>query len=262
MPPLYPPEYPYRPDAPLLSLGPAFSEDIARTLVGAIWHENLDQPHETQVRTAAGLTMLEAFHPRDQLETMLAAQGVAVHCAIMDSLRYAANPKLPPQLAIKFRANAASMNRMFCLNLRELANLQSRPLPPRPGENPTSPTGDGGDPTEAAAVAKPRVRRARAETSRANVANPTVATQQSVADPVGAPAEPPVTLEDIPEIPEDIETRPDGTPPHCLYAQGTDRPLCPAARGPDHDGTRHAPKTLADGQRPKGPGAWRNRTGA
>jgi hypothetical protein len=58
MPPLYPPEYPYRPDAPLLSLGPSFSEEIARSLVSAIWHENREQPHESDVRTAAGLTML------------------------------------------------------------------------------------------------------------------------------------------------------------------------------------------------------------
>ena len=70
MPPLYPPEYPYRPDAPLLSLGPAFSEEIARSLVRAIWHENREQPHETDVRTAAGLPMLEAFHPNYILDKM------------------------------------------------------------------------------------------------------------------------------------------------------------------------------------------------
>src|SRR3984957_19146655 len=167
MPPLCPPEYPYRPDAPLLSMGPAFSEEIARSVVGAIWHENRDQPHETNVRTAAGLTMLEAFRPRDQLETMLAAQGVAAHCAIMDSFRCAANPNTPPLLAIKIRANAVSMNRMFCTNLRELAHLQSHPLPPRPAQPPISPTptGDGGDPPAGAPVARPGMSRARATTA-------------------------------------------------------------------------------------------------
>jgi len=87
-------------------MGPAFSEEIARSLVRAIWHENREQPHETDVRTAAGLTMLEAFHPRDQLETMLAAQGVAAHCAIMDNFRGAAHPDTPPLLALKYRANS------------------------------------------------------------------------------------------------------------------------------------------------------------
>src|SRR5579872_728343 len=108
IPPLYPPEYPYRPDAPLLSLGPSFSEEIARSIVSAIWLENHEQPHDTDVRTAAGLTMLEAFHPRDQLECMLAAQGVAAHCAIMDSFRCAADPNTPPLLAIKLRAGAVA----------------------------------------------------------------------------------------------------------------------------------------------------------
>jgi hypothetical protein len=214
MQPLYPPEYPYRPDAPLLSMGPAFSEEIARSLVRAIWHENREQPHETDVRTAAGLTMLEAFHPRDQLETMLAAQGVAAHCAIMDTFRCAADPKTPPLLAIKFRANAVSMNRMFCTNLREVVHLQSRPLPPRPGQNPISPapTGDGGNPPEAAPVARPRMPRTRDKTSPAKLANPTVDSGKPLPDLVCPPAEPPVRLEDIPELPEDIEIRPDGTP--------------------------------------------------
>jgi hypothetical protein len=244
MQPLYPPDYPYRPDAPLLSLGPAFSEEIARSVVGAIWHENRDQPHETNVRTAAGLTMLEAFHPRDQLETMLAAQGVAAHCAIMDDFRCAADPDMPPQLVLKFRANAASMSRMFCMNLRELMHLQSRPLPPRPGQPPSSPTPTG-DPPEAAPVARPR---ARAKTSSANVANPPADTGTSPPDPICLPAEPPVSLEDLPEIPEDIDTRPDGTPGN-LKAYTTKPPPAVPYVPP-----REAPIMVALATRPK---PWR-----
>ena len=63
MPALFPPEYPYRPDAPLLSFGRSFSEEIARSVIDAVWHENDAEPHETEVRIAASLTMLEAFHP-------------------------------------------------------------------------------------------------------------------------------------------------------------------------------------------------------
>src|SRR5579859_5394128 len=125
MSPLCPPEYPDCPDAPLLAMGPSFSEEIARSLIRAIWHENPDQPHETDLRTAAGLTMLEAFRPRDQLETMVAAQGVAAHCAIMDTFRCAADRKTPLLLAVKLRASAVSMNRMFSNNLHQLEHLQS-----------------------------------------------------------------------------------------------------------------------------------------
>ncbi len=46
MPPLYPPDYPYRPDAPLLSFGPSFSEEIAGSVLRATWHDNDEQPQE------------------------------------------------------------------------------------------------------------------------------------------------------------------------------------------------------------------------
>ena len=251
MPPLFPPEYPYRPDAPLLSLGPAFSEEIARSVVRAIWHENREQPHETDVRTASGLTMLEAFHPRDQLECMLAAQGVAAHCAIMDNFRCAADPATPPLLAIKFRANSVSMSRMFCLNLRELAHLQSRPLPPRPGRPPASlpPSDDGpvpGDLPPAPEASPVKRSRARAKASPAKVANPTEATQQPALDPICPPPEALVSLQDIPELPEDIQTRPDGTPGN-LTAYAPKRPVVTII-------PREAPIMVALATRPK---PWR-----
>jgi hypothetical protein len=179
----------------LLSLGPAFSEAIARSLVDAIWHENLDHPDETDVRTAAGLTMLEAFHPIDQLECMLAAQGVAAHCAIMDNFRCAAAPDTPPLVAIKFRANAVSLNRMFCTNLRELLLLQAKPLPPRPGR-PSEPSGDaplpGGPPDAPEAAAKQRVRKA------AKTASPAEAAPLPEPEPeCPLAAEPLMSLEDL-----------------------------------------------------------------
>jgi hypothetical protein len=214
--PLFPPDYPYRPDAPLLSLGPAFSEEIARSVVRAIWHKDREQPHETDVRTAAGLTMLEAFHPKDQLETMLSAQGVAAHCAIMDNFRCAADPNTPPLVAIKYRANAVALNRMFCTNLRELALVQSRPVFPRPGQPPAPTMGpdNGAQGPKAALAAKPR---ARARATPAKSSGPSEQTTQpapstACPSPVGPSPEALMPLADMPEIPEDIEIRPDGTP--------------------------------------------------
>lgn len=172
---------------------------------------------------------------------MLAAQGVAAHCAIMDDFRCAADPNLPPQLVLKFRANAASMSRMFCMNLRELRHLQSSPLLPRPGQNPPTPTGD---PCEAAPAAKPR---GRPRTSPANAANPPADSFNSLPDPPGPPAEPLVSLEDLPEIPEDIETRPDGTP-GTLTAYTPKPPVVP------YIPPREAPIMVALATRPK---PWR-----
>jgi hypothetical protein len=233
MTPLFPPDYPYRPDAPLLSMGPAFSEEIARSVVSAIWHENREQPHETDVRSAAGLTMLEAFHPRDQLECMLASQGVAAHCAIMDSFRSAASQDMPPQLAIKFRASAVQLNRMFCVNLRELMHLQSKPLPPRPDQGPPAPMPEG-DPSSGSKSAPPRVRRARAKTPP----------EKAVQDAPGAILA--VNLEDLPELPEDIATRPNGTPGN-LAAYAPKKPVVTFI-------PREAPIMVALATRPK---PWR-----
>ena len=189
-----------------------------------------------------------AFHPRDQLECMLAAQGVAAHCAIMDSFRNAADPATPPLLAIKFRASAVSMNRMLCTNLGQLERLQSRPLPPRPGQPSISPTPADDPPPapDSAPVARPRAKRACAKTSPGKLANPTVDSGKPLPDPVSPPAEPPVSLEDIPELPEDLATRPDGTPGNLTaYA-----PKVPVV----HFIPREAPIMVALATRPK---PWR-----
>jgi hypothetical protein len=218
---LFPPLYPERPDAPLLAFGPSFSEEIARSVIQTIFRGDQDEPHEHEIRIAAGLTMLEAFHPRDHLECMLAAQGVGFHCAIMETLARAMLPEQPEPVAIKLRANASQMSRTFSNLLRDMERRQTKPLPERPGQAPPTPgsggPGDGnspsgpgpGDPGLDVTVAddpggaKPRTKRAPAKGLAAKAAIP-------------ARFEPaasfPPNRDDGPELPEDIETRPDGTP--------------------------------------------------
>ena len=129
MPSLSPPEYPDRPDAPLLSFGIAFAEEIARSTIAAIWAGDDDVPAETRdVRVAAALTMLEAFRPRDHLECMLAAQGVACHMAIMECFQRAILPGTPEPVAIKLRANATQLGRMFAALMHELDRRHSERL--------------------------------------------------------------------------------------------------------------------------------------
>src|ERR1700722_12807741 len=151
MPVLYPPEYPYRPDAPLLSFGPSFSEEIALSVLRATSHENDEHPDEGAIRAAAALTMLEGFHPRDHLECTMAAQGVALHCAVMDGLARAMRPGQSDAMAIKWRASAASMSRSFLAISRELDRRQSKPLlprPPHPGAAPADPPPTDPPPTD------------------------------------------------------------------------------------------------------------------
>src|SRR5271166_6288067 len=100
--PLHPPEYPDCPEAPLASFGLSFSEEIARSVLRAVVHEDLDNPLAMEIRAGAAWTMLEAFHPRDHLECMMAAQGVGTHCLMMDFFWRAMKPETPDLIAIKF----------------------------------------------------------------------------------------------------------------------------------------------------------------
>ena len=125
---LFPPDYPDNPDAPLTSFGLAFSQEISRSLIHAVFPRDDEHPHEADVPVAAALTMLEAFHPRDQLECMLAAQGVAAHAAIMESYRVAMDPDLPREKAAKLRANATQLGRTFSTVMHDLERRQTKPL--------------------------------------------------------------------------------------------------------------------------------------
>jgi hypothetical protein len=255
----------------LLSFGPSFSEEISRSVIQAVGHENREHPQEAEVRIAAALTMLEAFHPRDHLECMLAAQGVVLHAAMMESLRRAMLPDMSEVLGVKLRSNAAQLGRAFSGVLRDLERLQSKALPQRPGKLPPAamsgspPSGQLGGPDHPvpdeggetpprdmppgdmppgdmpAAADAPgtgsRTKRPRAKTSSPNLklSNPEIsplalsyAAGVTVSDPMeprpngldhantssreaGGLYEVP-NLEDVPDMPEDLATRPDGTP--------------------------------------------------
>ncbi len=211
MPALYPPDYPYRPDAPLLSFGPSFSEEIAGSVLQVTSRENDEHPDETEIRAAASLTMLEGFHPRDHLECMMAAQGVALHCAEMDSLARAGRHGQTEAMVIKWRASAALMSRSFLATTRELERRQCKALAPRPPEPGAPP-----DPPPRGATGPVRANQAPdggtgTKPHRAP-ADAKAAPMPAASEAMAAPQTPFPDLADVPEVPEDIETRPDGTP--------------------------------------------------
>ena len=261
MPTLFPPEYPDRPDAPLFGFGPSFAEEISRSLIAAVWFENLSQPHENDVRVAAALTMLEGFHPRSHLECMLAAQGVAAHAMIMDCFRRAMDPSTPEPLAIKIRGSIAQLSRTFSTILRDLERLQTKPLPRRPraeGQStseppPSDPSGSGSPPFSPPpfeSPSRPSPRKTISQT--AEVSSGSVA--EDVAVPVSSPSDSPpdvgsdtslvgksrsvisadglTGLLEMAAEPDDLLVRPDGTPgslaayapkpPEDVYVPGED----------------------------------------
>ncbi len=211
MPTLYPPLYPDCPDAPLLSYGRAFAEEIARSLLAVVWHGDEEGGGlETDVQAAAALTMLEAFHPRDQLECMIAAQGVACHATIMDCFRRAMDPEAGFAETVKSRSNAAQLIRTFSALLAHMERRQAKPLPPRPspdGAPDEPPPGVGGPDT-----APPRK-------SRAKKPLPPTAAPADDACPAPTYGDNPAPESGDNPAPEsgdgdpgDILSRPDGTP--------------------------------------------------
>jgi hypothetical protein len=187
MPPLFPPEYPDRPDAPLLSFGPSFSEEIARSVIAAIWHEFDREAQETSVRIAASLTMLEAFLPRDHVECMLAAQAVVSHSMIMDLHRRVMHPDMTEPVAIKLRGNIALISRTFSNTLKDLDRRQDKQLPERPPFSTPTAGPPSGDPSwDGPPTSDERI------------------------DPTNSGGV--AALANGVQEPEDLKTRPDGTP--------------------------------------------------
>ena len=178
MPPLFPPAYPDRPDAPLCAFGPSFSEDLSRSVILTVWDPDTPSDEALDIRVAASLTMLEGFHPRDHVECLLAAQGVGFHVALMDNLALASRSDTPLAMVIKLRSGAVQLGRAFSVTLTTLDRRQSKPLPERPPA------------AEPPAPAAPR---------------------SGPCSPSEQPAPEEEAAEDDPR-PEDIETRPDGTP--------------------------------------------------
>ncbi len=67
---------------------------------------------------------LAAFHPTDAAQAMLAAQLVALHPHVLDSLRCAAAPEATEANAMRHRGRAATLSRCALATLRTLLRLQ------------------------------------------------------------------------------------------------------------------------------------------
>jgi hypothetical protein len=132
MSPLFPPDYPDNPSAPLRGFGEAFAEEMSRSCIAVVFVEDREKPREADVGVAAALTMLEGLHPRDHDECMMAAEIVGFHAAAMHSLQGAMQPGLSAGEIAKFRSSAAQMVRALSTVRDDLERKQSKPLPRRP----------------------------------------------------------------------------------------------------------------------------------
>ena len=198
--PLSPPDYPDQPDAPLSAFGPSFVAEISRSTIAVVLRPNSERPEEGEVRVAASLTMLEAFEPEDQLQCMIAAQGIGFHMAAMDNLALAIQRHTSPEMAIKYHPSASRMQAAFSRCVHDVRKLQGRPLPT--GSGGSRPAGPRPKPTQAA----PR----NAEDTHA----------PPESRPPTPPSDDPVPDQEwVEELPSDVVTRPQADLHHSPWGE-------------------------------------------
>src|ERR1039458_3775819 len=96
-----------------LALDPLTHAAMLCTTMDALpFHPRATADQKAAMREAARLAIAR-LRPRDPLEAMLAARIVAFHAHLMDNLRSAAQPDLPPNLQLRFQGRAMALSRVM-----------------------------------------------------------------------------------------------------------------------------------------------------
>jgi len=132
------------------TLDPTLLAVTVRAALDAIPHHPAAQAEEIEADRQAAFTMMGMLRPRDLLEAMLAARIVATEFQIMDAMRGAAQPDLPPNLKARMRASASAMTRMHDAARAELTRRQAYPAA-KPAALPMAVPAPGARPAAAAA---------------------------------------------------------------------------------------------------------------
>ena len=108
-----------------------FTRDLLRTLTGTTRAPPNETEAEQAERVAAMATAWAAYHPRDPMEQMLAAQIIGAHHAALDCLAQASETEDQPR-ADRLRRSYATMTRTMRDLMRLLERRQQRPITDEP----------------------------------------------------------------------------------------------------------------------------------
>lgn len=90
---------------------PAFSRHLLSAVGSTLWFPEGTPPEQIVTATAAALSAVGGFGPRDPVESMMAAQAVALHHAAMECFRRAMIPGQSFEVADKLRRQGANLSR-------------------------------------------------------------------------------------------------------------------------------------------------------
>ncbi len=93
------------------SANPAFSRHLLSAVGSTLWFPEGTPPAQIVAATAAALSAVQGFAPRDPVEGMMAAQAVALHHAAMECFRRAMIPGQSFEVADRLRRQGANMAR-------------------------------------------------------------------------------------------------------------------------------------------------------
>ncbi len=90
---------------------PAFSRHLLSSVGSTLWFPEGTPPEQIVAATAAALSAVQGFAPRDPVEGMMAAQAVALHHAAMECFRRAMIPGQSFEVADRLRRQGANLSR-------------------------------------------------------------------------------------------------------------------------------------------------------
>ena len=90
---------------------PAFSRHLLSAVGSTLWFPEGTPPEQIVATTAAALSAVQGFAPRDPAEGMMAAQAVALHHAAMECFRRAMIPGQSFEVADRLRRQGANLSR-------------------------------------------------------------------------------------------------------------------------------------------------------
>ncbi len=108
-------------------LDPATLAATLRATIDTLPHHPDATAEEIANRQQAALIAIDSLRPRDPVEAILAARFVAIHAAIMESFRCAAQPGLPFEPKLRYTGRAIVLSRLADATMGELSKRQARP---------------------------------------------------------------------------------------------------------------------------------------
>lgn len=106
-----------------------FNTVVLNQVLHCLWTPDGLAENERHNRWAAAMAAMRGFHPRDEVEGLMAAQAVALHNGAMECLRRAMIPEQPGEAATQLCRQGANLSRSFVEMVAALGKRRGKGTP-------------------------------------------------------------------------------------------------------------------------------------